>query len=107
MNRSRQYILDRELNQKLRTKLMGNPQEVKDFFFSMSVNIMTPDFIKSGYRNNYKVIYEITEGTDFQGEMIYGLHIYEWSSEESEYVMSEKSKLFCCSTELYKTLEGL
>lgn len=105
MNRSRQYKLDKELNKKLRTKKMSDNQTVKDFFFSMSLNIITPYFISSGSRNNYNLIYEVTEGTSFDGSTIYGVNVYEFDGEE--YTMSDKRKMCYSKEELDSYLKAL
>jgi len=98
MSRARQYELDRELNQRLRSTKMTDTQTVKDFFFSMSQNIMTPDFVKAGGRKDFNIIYEVTKGVAFTGEYTYGLSVYEWNGEE--YERSDKSQM-------YHTLEAL
>jgi|GEM_PF-6383305 len=105
MSRSRNYQLDKDLNQKLRTKKLNDSQDVKDFFFSMSPNIITPNFIKSGSRRNYSYIYEVTGGTDFQNKTIFGLTVYLWDG--SEYVSHDSSGIKYTMKEVDETLRDL
>lgn len=82
--RKREYKFDRELNEKLRTRKMISLSDVKDFYMSMSCNVMTPEHITVGSRGDFKHIYEVTQGEGMSGHTVFGLTVHTWNGDGYE-----------------------